>query len=144
MSITESIMENLIREMGIVAESVVLLDNKSGAQVIIHPDSGRNFGDEAYFKFIPDKSVDLKHSARISFTKPEYIYHYTNQYTLYKNDKKALMRMLTSASTKDKSISGWVALIREFNRFIENDHKSSGRVKLLPEDLEMPDYTKLK
>ena len=112
--------------------------------VIVHPDSGRNFGSESYFKFIPDRSVDIKHSARISFMEPKYIYHYKNQYELSRSDKKALMRMLTSSSTGDKFISGWVATIREFNRFIENSNKNTDKSNSLSEDLPMPDYLKLK
>lgn len=142
MAIIESIM-NEIMNKDVVTESTVLMDSKSGAQIIVHPDPGRNFGTESYFKFIPDRSVDLKHSARISFMEPKYIYHYKNQYELSRNDKKALMRMLKSPATRNNSISGWLALIREFNKFIENSDKNTDKSNILPEDLSMPDYMKL-
>ena len=143
MAIIESIMKEFTKNNEIIIESTVLLDSKSGAQIIVRPDSGRNFGTESYFKFIPDKSVDIKHSARISFLEPKYIYHYKNQYRLSKNDKRALMRMLTSPATRDNSISGWVAIIKEFNRFIENSDKNTDKSNILPENLPMPNYTKL-
>lgn len=146
MAIIDSIMEEYYRrqhDTNLISESTVLLDSKSSAQIFIDLDPSRNFKTDAYFKFIPDKSIDLMHSARISFMEPRYIQHYTNQYVLNRNDKKALLRMLTSKATKDKTITGWIAIIREFNRMIKDDVKGNGANNLLPEDLEMPDYMKL-
>lgn len=146
MAIIDSIMEEYYRrkqDANLISESTVLLDSKSSAQIIIDPDPSRNFKTDAYFKFIPDKSIDLMHSARISFMEPRYIQHYSNQYVLTRSDKKSLMRMLTSKATKDKTITGWIAIIREFNRMIKDDVKGNGANNLLSEDLQMPDYMKL-
>ena len=53
------------------------------------------------------------------------------------------MRMLTSPATRDNSISGWIAIIKEFNRFIENSDKNTDKSNILPENLPMPNYMKL-
>ena len=140
MAIIESIMEQIVP----INEALVITDEKSGAEVHLTPDPTRNYGEEdAYFKFIPDKSVDINHGARISFSSPIYIDHLENTYKLSRQDKKALMRMLNAPSRKDKSITGWVALIRKFNEMISSDYRKDNSKYLLPEDLPIPNYIRL-
>ena len=144
MSLFDTIMEGYLKNKEIINEVLTGTDTKSSAIVFVDIDPGRNFGD-AYFKFIPNKSIDFKSAARISFREPKYIVHYTRQYKLNHDDKKALIRILSAPYKKDKTISTWVATIREFNRIIIDDIKTKDSDKyLLPEDLPMPDYKKLK
>lgn len=143
MVIIESIMNEMKRNNEVVTEATVARDKKSSAQVAVSLDSSRNYGNGiAYFKFKPNADVDWNHCARISFTEPKYISHYSNNYRLTREDKKVLIRMLKSTSCSDDSLTGWQAAIREFNRKISegtNDPKY-----LLDVNLPMPDYMKLK
>lgn len=144
MSLFDVIMEGYSTEKEPINEILIGEDSKSSAIVFVDIDPGRNFGDP-YFKFLPNRNINFKSAARISFKEPKYIVHYSRQYVLNSNDKKALIRILSSPYRKDDSISNWVAAIREFNRIIIDDIKAKNSDKyLLPEDLPIPDYKKLK
>ena len=142
MAIIESIMKEM-KTKGIVAEATVARDKKSSAQIAVSLDSSRNYGDGiAYFKFKPNADVDWNHSARISFTEPKYVTHYSNNYKLTRDDKKVLIKMLQSTSCADDSLTGWQAAIQEFNRKIsENNNNTKYSLDI---NLPMPDYMKLK
>lgn len=143
MSLFDIVMGDYLDNKKVINEIFIGEDPKSSAIVFVDIDPGRNFGDP-YFKFIPNKSIDLKSAARIAFKEPKYIVHYSRQYVLKSTDKKALMRILSDPYRKDKSVSNWVGAIREFNRIIIDDIKSKdGNKYLLPEDLPIPDYRKL-
>lgn len=143
MAIIESIMSEIRKNNEVVTEATVARDNKSSAQIAVSLDSSRNYGDGiAYFKFKPNANVDWNHCARISFTEPKYITHYSNNYKLNREDKKVLIRMLRSTSCIDDSLTGWQAAIQEFNRKVSEGDKNSKY--LLDTNLPMPDYMKLK
>lgn len=144
MSLFDTIMEGYLLRKEPINEILIGEDFKSSAIVFVDIDPGRNFGDP-YFKFLPNKNINFKLAARILFKEPKYIVHYSRQYVLTSNDKKALIRILSSPYRKDDSITNWVAAIREFNRIIVDDIKSKNSDKyILSENLPIPDYKKLK
>lgn len=140
MSITESIMENLIRE--VMAEASIIKDKKSSSEIAVSLDISRSYGDNiAYFKFRPDRNISWEHCSRISFRYPEYIDHNGKSYRLTRDEKKKLIRLLNSPSDKDKNLTSWLCAIVEFNKLVKNI--DDGKY-ILPMDLEMPNYMKLK
>lgn len=141
MAIIENIMKEIMKQQ-LINEETVARDKKSSAQIAVSLDQSRSYGDNiAYFKYKPNADVDWNHCARISFRSPEYIDHYGKSYRLNRDEKKRLINMLKSESSNNKGISGWEAAIRNFNELVKDN--DNGKY-ILPEDLPMPDYMKLK
>ena len=105
------------------------------------PDSGRSYGDDAYFKVF--NNTDYKRASKITrvrFKSPTYVIHLNQVWDLNSKERKMLINILNTRYTGgvyEDASTIWDALIRDFN----------GHVKLqdrLPLDLKMPDYRKLR
>ena len=145
MAFTDQIINDVqIRKANGVIIAEARIDNINKFMLNIDPDRGRSFGGEyAYFKCSRGPLYDNGPCSRISFRAAKYIIH-TGHFFLKKPEKEMLMTMLTTHIVNDprgNKVSTWLALIRYFNTFII-DHDYSKQF-ILPEDLPIPDYTKL-
>ena len=105
------------------------------------PDSGRSYGDDAYFKVF--NNTDYKRASKITrvrFKSPTYVIHLNQVWDLNSKERKMLINILNTRYTGgvyEDASTIWDALIRDFNEHVKLQDR-------LPLDLMMPDYRKLR
>ena len=128
--------DHLINEQNTQAINEAKIYAGNGYNLSVTLDPNRNYGgNTAYFKFADNEDFNAaKRVIRISFIEPVYIVH-NNQDKMTRKEIKWLVKTLVTPYKKDNSITIWQALIRAFNTMPTSTK--------LPEDLPIPDYTKL-
>lgn len=143
-----SLAKTILNENNIIImnENTIAIDNKTNIVLFVDVDSKRNFGEEdAYFKCAPSLNLIKNNPARISFRSPTYIIHNkdSKQFILDRNQREALVKLVRLPYKRNPSMTVWQGLISVFNDSINTISKDNTKY-ILPLDLEIPDYLKLK
>ena len=141
MSLFDTILDSYITEDNIEVINEESAGELDGLYIQVTPDPGRNYDTlTAYFKCADHRNISNSDTnvARISFAEPKYIEHGPTSFTLRTKHKKILMRLLDSPDRQFGTV--WKKMIYIFNKAMETNKGNNFR---LPDNLPIPDYTKL-
>ena len=122
-----------------INEATVARGNKMA--IGVDPDYDRNYDNIAYFKVYNNSNPKAASEViRLHFYDNGYEAHKGKPlFKMKKRDREELMKLLISPPTAakfEKCSTAWKALIMEFNSVVKPQF-------ILPDDLIMPDYTKI-